>query len=65
MPRPVEPGHTRNAYGRRTFLTFAGAAGAALAGAPAAGAATWETVLSGSFANRAALEAGWHYPPVY
>lgn len=61
MPRPVEPRRVRNACGRRTFLTLAGAAGAALAGVPPANAAAWETVLSGSFANRAALEAGWHY----
>jgi beta-glucanase (GH16 family) len=58
MPRPVEP---PRAYGRRTFLTVAGAAGAAVAGASPASGATWETVLSGSFANRAALEAAWYY----
>jgi beta-glucanase (GH16 family) len=61
MPRPVESPRARNAYGRRTFLTFAGVAGAAVAGAPPAGAAAWETVLSGSFANRSTLEANWHY----
>jgi beta-glucanase (GH16 family) len=61
MPRPVESPRAGNAFGRRTLLTLAGVAGAAVAGAPPASSATWETVLSGSFANRAALEAGWYY----
>lgn len=61
MPRPVEPSRARIACGRRTFLTLTGVAGAAVAGVVPAHAATWETVLSGSFADRQALEANWYY----
>ncbi|WNV85982.1 family 16 glycosylhydrolase [Umezawaea sp. Da 62-37] len=38
-----------------------GLAGAALGGAGVAGAATWETVLSGSFASYATLQSAWNY----
>ena len=61
MPRPGEPARARKACDRRTFLTLAGAAGAAVAGVAPAHAAAWETVLSGSFANRQTLEANWYY----
>ncbi|GGP64303.1 glycoside hydrolase family 16 protein [Saccharothrix coeruleofusca] len=50
------------ALSRRGFLaaSCAGAAGVALPTATAR-AATWETVLSGSFASYSALESAWNY----
>ncbi|HEV2783027.1 MAG TPA: glycoside hydrolase [Actinophytocola sp.] len=48
---------------RRSVLIAGGAglAGAALGRAAPAAAATWETVLNGSFAGYATLEAAWNY----
>jgi galactan endo-beta-1,3-galactanase len=70
MPRPMapqagdgdRPDHVPSRFDRRKLL-LAGAAGVAgsVLGTGSAGAATWETVISGSFANRQALEASWHY----
>jgi galactan endo-beta-1,3-galactanase len=70
MPRPVTE-HAGGDDDPRRFdrrkLLAAGAAGVAgsvlgsTLGGPAAQAAAWETVLSGSFANRQALEASWNY----
>lgn len=54
-------------HNRRKFLaaSAAGLAGVALggqaAGAPPAGAATWETVLNGTFASYSTLQAAWNY----
>jgi beta-glucanase (GH16 family) len=50
-------------HNRRTFLAAgaAGLAGAALGGASPAAAATWETVLDGTFGSYGALEAAWNY----
>ncbi|WP_210748098.1 hypothetical protein [Actinomadura latina] len=47
---------------RRTFL-LAGGTGvaAALGGLRPAAAATWETVIDGSFTNYATLESAWNY----
>ena len=72
MPRPV-PAHADDGdpprgvprrFDRRKLLVAgaAGVAGSVLGtGRGSASAATWETVLSGSFANRQTLEAGWNY----
>lgn len=51
-------------FDRRTFLAAgtAGLAGAALGGLSAnAEAATWETVLDGTFSNYGTLESAWNY----
>ena len=51
-------------FDRRTFLAAgtAGLAGAALGGLAAnAEAATWETVLDGTFSNYGTLESAWNY----
>jgi hypothetical protein len=49
-------------YSRRGFLVAGGAglAGAALGVVPAA-AATWETVINGTFASYGTLESAWNY----
>jgi galactan endo-beta-1,3-galactanase len=69
MPRPVAPRAGGDAprgvpgrFDRRKLLVAgaAGVAGSALGVGSARGAA-WEDVLTGSFANRQALEASWHY----
>jgi hypothetical protein len=48
---------------RRSFLAVgcAAVAGAAFGRSPSADAATWETVIDGSFASYSALEAAWNY----